>query len=62
MKLQLALGLGLGAHRKVGAKDPGELPATFSIAAEFVDTGIKRINFSEPVTVTMTGEIGRAHV
>ena len=55
--LGLGLGLGLGAHRKVGAKDPGELPATFSIAAEFVDTGTKLINFSEPVTLTITGDV-----
>jgi len=55
--LGLGLGLGLGAHRKVGAKDPGELPATFTIAAGFVNTGTKRINFSEPVTVTITGDV-----
>ena len=55
--LGLGLGLGLGAHRKVGAKDPGELPATFSIPANYADTGEKRINFSEPVTVTITGDV-----
>ncbi len=51
----LGLGLGLGAHRKVGRY--GNKPATFSIPAGFVDTGIKRINFSETVTVTMTGGV-----
>ena len=55
--LGLGLGLGLGAHRKVGAKDPGELPATFTIGAGFVNAGIKYINFSEPVTLTITGEV-----
>jgi len=53
--LGLGLGLGLGAHRKVGGA--GNKPATFSIAAGFVDTGVKRINFSEPVTVTITGDV-----
>ena len=48
---------GLGGHRKVGAKDPGELPATFSIAAGFVNAGSKSINFSEPVTLTITGDV-----
>jgi hypothetical protein len=33
------------------------MPATFSIAAGSVDDGIKRINFSEPVTVTITGDV-----
>jgi hypothetical protein len=33
------------------------MPATFSIAAGSVDDGIKRINFSEPVTVTITGGV-----
>jgi hypothetical protein len=37
--------------------DPGELPATFSIAAGYANTGTKRINFSEPVTVTITGGV-----
>ena len=40
-----------------GERDPGELPATFTIAAGSVDDGIKRINFSEPVTVTITGGV-----
>jgi len=40
-----------------GARDPGELPATFSIAAGFEDDGTKRINFSEPVTLTITGGV-----
>ena len=53
----LGLGLGLGAHRKVGAKGPGELPATFSIPAGFANSGIKRINFSEPVKLTITGDV-----
>ena len=52
---KLGLGLGLGAHWKVGGA--GNKPATFSIAAGFVDTGVKRINFSEPVTVTITGDV-----
>ncbi len=50
----LGLGLGLGAHRKV---DYGNMPATFSIAAGYANTGYKYINFSEPVTVTMTGGV-----
>ena len=53
-----ALGLGLGLSlggRRVG--DAGNMPATFSIAAGSVDDGTKRINFSEPVTVTMTGGV-----
>ncbi len=53
--LGLGLGLGLGAHRIVDRY--GNKPATFSIPAGFVDTGTKRINFSEPVTVTMTGNV-----
>jgi len=53
--LGLGLGLGLGAHRKVGGA--GNKPATFSIPAGFEDTGTKRINFSEPVTVTITGGV-----
>ena len=53
MRLQLALGL--GGHRKVGGA--GNKPATFSIAAGFVNTGSKFINFSEPVTVTITGDV-----
>ncbi|MDD4399965.1 MAG: hypothetical protein PHS01_10540 [Dysgonamonadaceae bacterium] len=55
MKLQLALGLGLGAHRKVGGA--GNKPATFSIAAGFANAGTKRINFSEPVKLTITGGV-----
>ena len=55
--LGLGLGLGLGAHRRVGAKDPGELPATFSIPAGYADSGTKRINFSEPVQLTITGGV-----
>ena len=55
MKLQLALGLGLGAHRIVGKY--GNKPATFSIPAGFEDTGTKRINFSETITVTITGDV-----
>jgi hypothetical protein len=54
-KLGLGLGLGLGAHWKVGGA--GNKPATFSIAAGFVDAGTKCINFSEPVTVTITGGV-----
>lgn len=54
MKLQLALGL--GAHRKAGSND-GNKPATFTIGAGFADAGTKHINFSEPVTVTMTGGV-----
>ena len=50
----LGLGLGLGAHRRV---DYGNMPATFSIPANYANTGDKRINFSEPVTVTMTGDV-----
>lgn len=60
MSLGLGLGLGLGAHRKVGGKvvvDPGELPATFTIPAGYVNTGYKDINFSEPVTLTITGDV-----
>ncbi len=53
--LGLGLGLSLGKPRTVG--DPGELPATFSIPAGYANTGTKRINFSEPVTVTMTGGV-----
>ena len=53
--LGLGLGLGLGAHRIVDRY--GNKPATFSIPAGFDDTGLKRINFSEPVTVTMTGSV-----
>lgn len=53
--LGLGLGLGLGAHRKVDRY--GNMPATFSIPAGYVDAGTKRINFSEPVTVTMTGNV-----
>ncbi len=54
----LGLGLGLGLGRGGGGvSGPGELPATFTIAAGFVDKGTKRINFSEPVTVTMTGGV-----
>jgi len=54
--LGLGLGLGLGAHRKVGG-GAGNKPATFTIPAGYADTGTKRINFSEPVTVTMTGGV-----
>lgn len=50
----LGLGLGLGGGR-VG--DAGNMPATFSIAAGSVDDGIKRINFSETITVTITGDV-----
>lgn len=53
--LGLGLGLSLGKPRTVGGT--GELPATFSIAAGSVDDGVKRINFSEPVTVTITGDV-----
>ncbi|MDD2314417.1 MAG: hypothetical protein PHX12_06075 [Proteiniphilum sp.] len=53
--LGLGLGLGLGAHRIVDRY--GNMPATFTIAAGFANTGAKRINFSEPVTVTMTGNV-----
>lgn len=53
--LGLGLGLGLGAHRIVDRY--GNMPATFTIAAGFVDTGTKRINFSEPVTLTITGDV-----
>ena len=35
----------------------GNKPATFTIPAGYEDTGIKRINFSEPVIVTMTGGV-----
>ena len=54
MKLQLALGLGLGAHRKVGAKDPGELPATFTVTAGD-GTKMVRVQVSETTTVTPAG-------
>ena len=50
----LGLGLSLGG-RRVG--DAGNMPATFTIAAGSVDDGIKRINFSEPVTLTITGNV-----
>lgn len=40
-----------------GAVSAGNKPATFTIAAGYVDTGTKRINFSEPVTVTITGNV-----
>ena len=53
--LGLGLGLGLGAHRIVDRY--GNMPATFSIPANYANTGTKRINFSEPVTVTMTGDV-----
>ncbi len=54
----LGLGLGLGLGRQGGGvSDPGELPATFTIPAGYANTGRKRINFSEPVTVTMTGGV-----
>ena len=53
--LGLGLGLGLGAHRIVDRY--GNKPATFSIPAGFEDVGTKRINFSEPVTVTITGGV-----
>ncbi len=54
----LGLGLGLGLGRQGGGvSDPGELPATFTIPAGYADAGTKRINFSEPVTVTMTGGV-----
>lgn len=46
---------GLGAHRKVGGA--GNKPATFSIPAGYADTGYKYINFSEPVTLTITGDV-----
>ena len=35
----------------------GELPATFSSPAGYENTGTKRINFSEPVTLTITGDV-----
>ena len=53
-----ALGLGLGLSlggRRVG--DAGNMPAKFTIAAGSVDDGIKRINFSETITVTITGDV-----
>jgi hypothetical protein len=53
--LGLGLGLGLSRHRKVGGA--GNKPATFTIPAGFANAGTKRINFSEPVTVTMTGGV-----
>ena len=53
--LGLGLGLSLGKPRTVGGT--GELPATFTIPAGSVDDGVKRINFSEPVTVTITGDV-----
>ena len=53
--LGLGLGLGLGAHRIVDRY--GNLPATFTVAAGSVNDGNKRINFSEPVTVTITGSV-----
>ncbi len=53
--LGLGLGLGLGANRIVDRY--GNMPATFSIPAGFANSGTKRINFSEPVTVTMTGNV-----
>lgn len=53
--LGLGLGLGLGAHRKVGGA--GNKPATFTIPAGFANAGTKRINFSEPVTLTITGDV-----
>ena len=53
--LGLGLGLSLGKPRTVG--DAGELPATFTIPAGYEDTGTKYINFSEPVTVKMTGGV-----
>lgn len=53
--LGLGLGLGLGAHRIVDRY--GNMPATFTIAAGFANTGTKRINFSEPVTLTITGDV-----
>ena len=53
--LGLGLGLGLGAHSIVDRY--GNKPATFSIPANYADTGTKRINFSEPVTVTITGGV-----
>ena len=54
MRLQLVLGLGLGAHRKVGAKDPGELPATFTVTAGD-GTKYVRVKVSETTTVTPAG-------
>jgi hypothetical protein len=53
--LGFGLGLGLGRREKVG--DPGNEPATFTIPAGYVDAGSKFINFSEPVTLTMTGGV-----
>jgi hypothetical protein len=53
--LGLGLGLGLGAHRKVGGA--GNKPATFTIPAGFANAGTKCINFSEPVTLTITGDV-----
>ena len=53
--LGLGLGLCLGAHRIVDRY--GNMPATFSIPAEFANAGTKLINFSEPVTLTITGDV-----
>lgn len=53
--LGLGLGLGLGAHRIVDRY--GNKPATFTISAGFANAGVKYINFSEPVTVTITGDV-----
>jgi hypothetical protein len=50
----LGLGLSLGGRRVGGA---GNKPATFSIPANYADTGTKRINFSEPVTIKITGGV-----
>jgi len=51
------MGLGLGLGSGGGGGGAGELPATFSIAAGFANTGSKFINFSEPVTLTITGGV-----
>ena len=45
------LGLGLGAHRKVGAKDPGELPAIFTV------TSGDGTNYTPPVSSLSAGDM-----
>jgi hypothetical protein len=48
--------LGLGSRR--GGVNPGNLPATFTVGGGIAtNTGTKRINFSEPTTVTVTGDV-----
>lgn len=52
----LGLGLGLGSRR--GGVNPGNLPATFTVDGGLsTNTGTKRINFSESVTVSVTGDV-----